>query len=119
MPKYVDGYVVPVPRKSLGIYRRMAMQSAKVWRDHGALEVRECVAEDLTATFATPFPKRLKLKKGETVVFSWITFKSRVQRDRINARVMKDPRTAAMMKGPVPFDCKRMLYGGFVVVVNA
>jgi len=119
MPKYVDGYVVPVPRKRLRAYRRMAAQSAKIWREYGALEFRECVAEDLAAEFGTPFPKQLKLKKGETVMFSWITFKSRAQRDRINAKVMKDPRIAAMMKEPAPFDCKRMLYGGFIAIVDA
>jgi uncharacterized protein YbaA (DUF1428 family) len=118
MPKYVDGYVLPVLKKNLDDYRRIAALSAKVWRKHGALEVRECVGEDLAATFATPFPKQLKLKPGETVIFSWITFKSRSQRDRVSAKVMKDPRIIAMMGKPVPFDCKRMLYGGFVAIVD-
>jgi len=118
MPKYVDGYVLPVPRKNLQTYRRMAARSARVWKEHGALEVRECAGEDLAVRFGRPFPKPLKLKKGETVVFSWITFKSRQQRDRVNAKVMKDPRIVAMMQEPVPFDATRMLYGGFVAIVD-
>jgi uncharacterized protein YbaA (DUF1428 family) len=120
MPKYVDGYVVPLPKKSLSMYRRMAALSGKIWREHGALEFRECVGDDLTVEFGTPFPRQLKLKRGETVMFSWITFKSRRERDRVNAKVMKDPRVAAMMDNKVmPFDCKRMLYGGFTVLVDA
>jgi uncharacterized protein YbaA (DUF1428 family) len=120
MPRYVDGYVVPVPKKNLPVYRRLASMSGKIWREYGAIEYRECVGDDLAVKFGTPFPRQLKLKRGETVVFSWITFKSRGDRDRVNAKVMKDPRIAEMMeKVKVPFDCKRMLYGGFAVLVSA
>ncbi|HKZ97784.1 MAG TPA: DUF1428 domain-containing protein [Hyphomicrobiaceae bacterium] len=117
---YVDGFVVPVPKKSLAAYRRMAEAAGKVWREHGALEFRECVAEDVKVGKLTSFPQSVKLKPGETVVFSWIVFKSRAHRDKVNAKVMKDPRLAAMMdpKG-MPFDAKRMIYGGFETIVEA
>jgi uncharacterized protein YbaA (DUF1428 family) len=118
--RYVDGFVLPVPRKNLAAYRRMARKAGRVWRQHGAVEFRECVGEDLRAKSLVPFPRRIKLKPGETVVFSWIGFKSRAHRDRVNARVMKDPRLAKMMDGQsMPFDVKRMLYGGFEVLVDA
>jgi uncharacterized protein YbaA (DUF1428 family) len=118
--RYVDGYVLPVPRKNLAAYRRMARKAGRIWREHGALEFRECVGQDLNVKTLVPFPRRIKLKPGETVVFSWIGFKSRAQRDRVNARVMKDPRLAAQMKGDaMPFDWRRMLYGGFEVLVDA
>jgi uncharacterized protein YbaA (DUF1428 family) len=118
--RYVDGFVLPVPRKNLAAYRRMARKAGRVWRDHGAVEFRECVGEDLRVKSLVPFPRRIKLKPGETVVFSWIGFKSRAHRDRVNARVMKDPRLAKMMNGQsMPFDVKRMLYGGFEVLVDA
>jgi uncharacterized protein YbaA (DUF1428 family) len=118
--KYVDGFVLPVPKKNLPTYRRIAQKAAKVWREHGALEVRECVGDDLDVKMLVPFPKRIKLKPGETVVFSWIVFKSRADRDRVNAKVMKDPRLAKMMTPKsMPFDVKRMLYGGFKVLVDA
>jgi uncharacterized protein YbaA (DUF1428 family) len=111
---YVDGFVVPVPRKNLKAYRRMAQTAAKVWRDHGALEVRECIADDVKVGKRTSFPRSVKLKPGETVVFSYISYKSRAQRDRINAKVMKDPRLAKMMNPKaMPFDGKRMIFGGF------
>ena len=117
--KYVDGYVVPVPKKNLAAYRRMAQKAGKVWREHGALEFRECVGEDLKANFAASFPGTLKIKPGETVVFSWIMFKSRAHRDSVNAKVMKDPRLAKMMDmKAIPFDSKRMLYGGFKTLVD-
>lgn len=119
MPKYIDGYVLPVAKKKLAAYRQMSARSARVWRDLGALEFRECAGDDLAVKFGRPFPKLLKLKKGETVVFSWIAFKSRAHRDRINAKVMKDPRIIAMMNEPMPFDPARMLYGGFVAMVDA
>ena len=120
MPKYVDGYVMPLARKNIAAYRRLARFAAKVWRDHGALEVRECVGEDLTNKMSVPFPQQLKAKPGETVVFSWIVFKSRKDRDRVNARVMKDPRLANMMDPKkMPFDCTRMVYGGFTTLVEA
>ena len=116
---YVDGFVIPVPKKNLASYRRMARKAAKVWRDHGAVEVLECSGDDLAVKFGLSFPKLTKLKRGETVVFSWIRFKSRADRDRVNAKVMKDPRMNAMMKGmTMPFNVKRMAYGGFKVMVN-
>ena len=117
--KYVDGYVLPVPKKNLAAYRRMAQKAGKVWREHGALEFRECVGDDLKTKMAVSFPQTIKLKKGETVVFSWIVFKSRAHRDSVNAKVMKDPRLAKMMDmKSLPFDSKRMVYGGFKVVVD-
>jgi len=116
---YVDGYVLPVPKKNLKAYFAMARKAAKVWRDHGALEYRECAGDDLDVKFCLPFTKIIKVKPGETVVFSWIVFKSRAHRDRINANVMKDPRLAKMMDPKaLPFDCKRMVCGGFKIVVK-
>jgi uncharacterized protein YbaA (DUF1428 family) len=118
--KYVDGYVLPVPKKNLPAYRRMAEKAGKVWREHGALEFRECVGDDLKTKMAASFPRTIKLKPGEVVVFSRIVFKSRAQRDSVNAKVMKDPRLAKMMDmKTIPFDSKRMLYGGFKVMVDA
>ncbi len=120
MPRYVDGFLLPLPKKNVTTYRRMAKLGAKVWRDHGALEYRECIGEDLAPKFGVPFPRSAKAKKGETVVLAWIVFRSRAHRDRVNARVMKDPRMAKMMAaGPMPFDMKRMAYGGFEVLVEA
>ena len=117
--RYVDGYVVPVPRKNVAAYRRMARKAGKVWRDHGALEYIECVADDVKPGKHTSFPQSVKLKSGETVVFSWIVFKSRAHRDRVNAKVMKDPRLANMMDPKaMPFDAKRMFWGGFKVLVE-
>jgi uncharacterized protein YbaA (DUF1428 family) len=117
---YVDGYVIPVPRAKLPIYRRIAQKAGKVWREYGALEYRECVGDDLQTKMGAPFPRSLKLRRGETVVFSWIVFKSRAHRDAVNAKVMKDPRIAKLMeKEPMPFDVNRMVYGGFKVMVNA
>ena len=117
--RYVDGYVLPVPKKNLQAYRRMAQRAGKVWRDHGALEFRECVADDVKPGKQTSFPQSVKLKPGETVVFSWIVFKSRAHRDRVNAKVMKDPRLANMMDPKaMPFDAKRMFWGGFKVLVE-
>ncbi|MGH7564219.1 MAG: DUF1428 domain-containing protein [Gemmatimonadota bacterium] len=116
---YVDGFVVPVPEKKLDAYRRMSRKAGKVWREHGALEFRECVADDVKPGKLTSFPQSVDLKRGETVVFSWIMFKSRADRDRVNAKVMKDPRLAKMMDPTSnPFDMKRMIYGGFKVVVD-
>jgi uncharacterized protein YbaA (DUF1428 family) len=120
MSQYADGFVIPVPKNKVAAYRRMAAKAAKVWRDHGALDYKECVGDDLDAKFAMPFPRGIRTRPGETVVFSWITYKSRAQRDRINAKVMKDPRLAAMCDPKdMPFDCKRMLYGGFKVIVSS
>jgi uncharacterized protein YbaA (DUF1428 family) len=118
---YVDGFVLPVPKKNVATYRRMARQAGKVWRQHGALQFRECMGDDLNVKgMGATFPRKLAVKRGETVFFSFIVFKSRAHRDRVNARVMKDPRMGKMMEaGPMPFDVKRMLYGGFKVVVEA
>ncbi len=119
MARYVDGFVVPVPKKNLQAYRRMAMRAGKVWKDHGALEYIECIADDVKPGKHTSFPQSVKLKGGETVVFSWIVFKSRAHRDRVNAKVMKDPRLADMMDAKdMPFDGKRMIHGGFEVLVD-
>src|SRR5262245_35838757 len=118
--KYVDGYVLPVPKKKLQFYRRIAQQAGKIWREHGALEYRECVGEDLDVKWGVPFPRQIKAKPGETVVFAWIVFKSRAHRDCVNAKVMKDPRISNMCDPKeMPFDCKRMVYGGFKVLVDA
>lgn len=120
MAHYVDGFVIPIPEKNLDAYVRMAKVAAKVWMEHGALEYRECVAEDIEAPCAKPFAKGIRAKAGETVVFSWIVYKSRAHRDKVNARVMKDPRIAAMCnEKTVPFDTKRLLYGGFKTLVEA
>lgn len=117
---YVDGFVLPVPKKNLQVYRRMSQKAGKVWREHGALEFRECVGDDLNVKGVKTFPRQIKPKTGETVVFSWIVFKSRAHRDRVNAKVMKDPRLAKMMDAKsMPFDAKRMVYGGFRVLVDA
>lgn len=117
---YVDGIVVPVPISKLAAYRRMAKKAGKVWREHGALEYRECVADDVKPGKLTSFPQSVKMKPGETVVFSWIVYKSRTHRDRVTAKVMKDPRITAMMDSKaMPFDGKRMFWGGFKVMVEA
>jgi uncharacterized protein YbaA (DUF1428 family) len=120
MARYVDGFVLPVPKKKVEAYRRIAQKAGKIWREHGALEYRECVGEDLKTKMGVPFPRAARAKTGETVVFSWIVFKSRADRDRVNAKVMKDPRLAPMMDPKaMPFDVKRMVYGGFEVIVEA
>ena len=118
---YVDGFVIPVPKKNVDEYRRIAKLAAKVWKEYGALEVRECVAEDVKVGKLTSFPRAVIRRPGETVVFSWIVYKSRADRDRVNAKVMKDPRLKDMMSNPekMPFDAKRMIYGGFEVIVDA
>ena len=119
MGRYVDGYVVPVPKNNLAAYRRMAEETGKVWREYGALEFVECVADDVRPGEVTSFPQSVKLKKGETVIFAYIVYKSRAQRDRVNAKVMKDPRLAHMMDPKqLPFDARRMFWGGFKVLVN-
>ncbi len=111
---YVDGFVVPVPKRKIEAYRAMARKGAKIWREHGALEYHECIGDDTPYGKRTSFPRSVKLKPGEVVVFSWIVYKSRAQRDRVNAKVMKDPRLASMMDPKsLPFDAKRMMYGGF------
>jgi len=118
--RYVDGYVLPVPNKNLLTYKRIAEQAGAIWKEHGALEYRECSGDDLANKWGMTFGQALKLKRGETAVFAWIVFKSRAHRDRVNAKVMKDPRMNTMMdaKKP-PFDVKRMVYGGFTVMVDA
>jgi uncharacterized protein YbaA (DUF1428 family) len=117
---YVDGFLLPIPKKNLAVYRRMAKLASKVWREHGALEYRECVGDDLAVKMVLPFTRVTKAKRGETVVFSWVVYKSRAHRDRVVAKVMKDPRLAKMaVPGGMPFDPKRMSYGGFKVIVEA
>ncbi|MGH7509734.1 MAG: DUF1428 domain-containing protein [Gemmatimonadales bacterium] len=117
--RYVDGFLLPVPKKNLPAYRRMAQKAGRIWREHGALEFRECVGDDLNVKGVKTFPRQIKPKSGETVVFSWIVFKSRTHRDRVNAKVMKDPRLANMMDPKaMPFDSKRMVYGGFKTLVD-
>jgi len=117
---YVDGFVVPVPKRNLKAYLTMSRKGRKVWLDHGALEYRECAGDDIGAKKGiAAFPRTLKLKPGETVFFSWITYKSKAHRDRVNAKVMKDPRLNSMMDGKgMPFDAKRMVYGGFRVLIS-
>jgi uncharacterized protein YbaA (DUF1428 family) len=116
---YVDGFVVPVPKKNLAAYRSMARKAGKVWKEHGAIEFRECVADDVKVGKWTSFPRSVKLKRGETVMFSYIVYKSRADRDRVLAKVMKDKRLAKMMDGKaMPFDAKRMIYGGFKSIVD-
>ena len=118
--RYVDGFVLPVPKKNVPAYRRMAQKAGKVWREHGALEFIECVADDVKPGKHTSFPQSVKLKPGEMVVFSYIVYKSRAHRNRVNAKVMKDPRLAKMMDPKaMPFDGKRMFWGGFKVLVDA
>jgi uncharacterized protein YbaA (DUF1428 family) len=114
---YVDGYLLPVPRRNLAAYRRMARLGAKIWLEHGALEYRECVGDDLAPPCGTPFPKLMKLRRGEVPVFSWIVYRSKAQRDRVNAAVMKDPRMVPP-PGGMPFDLRRMAVGGFRVLVE-
>jgi uncharacterized protein YbaA (DUF1428 family) len=117
---YVDGFIVAVPKKNLDAYVRMAKRSGKVWREHGALDYREWVADDVKVGKRTSFPRSVKLKPDETVVFSWITYKSRTHRDRVNKKVMADPRLKDMMNPKtLPFDAKRMIYGGFESLVKA
>ena len=116
---YVDGFVLPVKKRQLATYRSMARQAGKVWRQHGALEFHECIADDVPHGKRTSFPRSVKLKRGETVVWSYIVYKSRTHRDRVNAKVMKDPRmTSIMNPKALPFDGKRMIFGGFKVLVE-
>ena len=120
MAGYVDGYVLPIPKKYLKAYRRMAKLAGKVWCEHGALDYKECSGDDLDIRMGRSFSRQMKTKPGETVVFAYVLFKSRRHRDRVNANVMKDPRLAGMgdMRS-LPFDPKRMVYGGFKVLVDA
>lgn len=114
---YVDGFVVPVPIKNLAAYRSMSRKAGKLWREHGALEYYECVADDVKPGKLTSFPQSVKLKPGETVVFAWIVYKSRADRNRVNKKVMADPRLAKMSPKDSPFDMKRMIWGGFKMMV--
>ncbi len=116
---YVDGFVLPIPTKNMAAYRKMARLAGKVWREHGALDYKECIADDVKPGKHTSFPQSVKLKAGETVVFSYIVYKSKADRNRINKKVMADPRLAAMMDPKrMPFDGKRMFWGGFKVFVD-
>jgi uncharacterized protein YbaA (DUF1428 family) len=117
---YVDGFVLPVPKKKMAAYRSLAKKAGKIWREHGALDYKECVADDVKPGKLTSFPQSVKLKAGETVVFAYIVYKSRAHRDRVNAKVFKDPRMAAMGEPKdMPFDARRMIWGGFKVLVQA
>lgn len=118
MAEYVDGFVLPVLKKNINAYRRIAQKASEVWLDHGALDYRECTGDDLNVKWGVRFPKLAKTKPGETVVFAWITYKSKAHRDKVNAKVMKDPRLKCDMAS-MPFDCKRMAYGGFKTIVQA
>ena len=118
MPKYVDGFIVPVPKKKLQAYRRLAQLAGRIWREHGALDYVECVAEDVKPGKVTSFPQSVKLKAGETVIFAWIVYKSRAHRDRVNKKVMADPRITSIDGKSVPFDGKRLIFGGFAVLVQ-
>lgn len=119
MPKYIDGFVIPVPKKKVNEYARLARIGCKVWKDHGAVGYMECVGDDLDVPFGLPFPKGLRLKKGETVLFSFIIFKSKAHRDRVNRKAMTDPRLVESCDPKkMPFDVKRMFYGGFSAIVS-
>jgi uncharacterized protein YbaA (DUF1428 family) len=117
--KYVDGFVLAVPKSKINSYLRLARTCSKIWLEHGALEFRECLGDDLQIKMGVPFPKMIKTKPKETVVFSWITYKSRAHRDSVNSKVMKDSRMKNMDPKSMPFDSKRMVYGGFKILVNA
>ena len=120
MPHYVDGFLLPVPKDKIDLYGQIADEAGKIWREHGALEYRECVGDDLDVKGQVPFPRVIETKPDETVVFAWIVFESREHRDAVNAKVMADPRMASMgEKGEMPFDFKRMAYGGFKTIVEA
>ncbi|WP_137176024.1 DUF1428 domain-containing protein [Massilia sp. HP4] len=116
---YVDGFVLPLPKSKLDQYREMSNKCADIWREHGALEYRECIADDVPDGKITSFPQSVKLEDGEAVVFSWIVYESRAHRDEVNGKVEKDPRMADMMlPGFMPFDGKRLIYGGFEMFID-
>ena len=120
MSKYVDGFVLPLPKNKVEVYRNIAENAAKIWREHGALEYRECALEDPTAKECVPFPQLANVKPDETVIFAWIVYESRAHRDEVNAKVMADPRITEMSgEESMPFDGKRMAYGGFETLVEA
>ncbi len=118
--KYVDGFVLVVPKSKLAVYKKMALEGARMWKEYGALDYKECIADDMSAKWALPFPQLTKAKKNEVVFFSFITFKSRAHRDQVNAKVMKNMKTqdADSKKMEMPFDMKKMAYGGFKVLVQ-
>jgi uncharacterized protein YbaA (DUF1428 family) len=117
--RYVDGFLIPIPKKNIAAYKRISSQAGKIWCELGALEYRECVGDDMKISTGVGFPSRLRLKRGEAAVFSWIVYRSRAHRDSVNKRIMKDKRILAMMeKEAMPFDVKRMTYGGFRVLVD-
>ena len=119
MARYVDGFVLPLPKKNLDAYRKLARRAGKVWRDHGALEYIECVADDVKSGEVTSFPQSVQLKRDETVVFAWIVYKSRAHRDKVLENAMADPRLADMMDPQaMPFDARRMFWGGFRTIVE-
>jgi uncharacterized protein YbaA (DUF1428 family) len=115
---YVDGYLLPIPKKKLAAYRKMAEMGRKIWTKHGALDYRECAGDDLAAKWGMPFTRTLKLKPGETAIFAYIVFKSRAHRDRVNAKVMKEMGAMGGPPADMPFDMKRMVYGGFKTIVE-
>ena len=115
---YVDGFLLSIPRANIRAYQQVSRRAGRVWREHGALEYRECVSDDLTQKMGRTFTRAAAAKPREVVVFSWIVYKSRADRDRVNRKVMNDPRISRAMKGPMPFDVKRMSYGGFKMIVN-
>lgn len=116
---YVDGFILPLPTSNIEKYREVATRCGEIWREHGALQFRECIADDVKPGKLTSFPQAVNLAEGETVIFSWIVYESRAQRDEVNDKVMKDPRMAELMKPEaMPFDGKRMVYGGFDVLVD-
>lgn len=119
MPKYVDGFLLPLKKENVAAYRRIARQAGRIWREHGALDYKECVGDDMNPECGLPFPRQMKLRDGEVAVLAWIVYRSRRDRDRINAAVQEDPRMAKMCDPKsVPFDVKRMVYGGFEVLVD-
>lgn len=120
MPNYVDGFVLPVPKKKLKAYLKIARAASVIFKEHGALEYRECVGEDLNPPVGLSFPKGIRSKPSEAIIFAYVVYQSKAHRNRVNARAMKDPRLGELCKdGKVPFDCDRMLYGGFKTIVEA
>ena len=116
---YVDGFLLPIRRRNIARYKKLAQLAARVWREHGAVEYRECAGDDLKVQMGTSFLRASRARAGETAIFAWIAYKSRAHRDRVNKKVMKDPRIAKMMNDKnMPFDVKRMAYGGFRVIVD-
>lgn len=118
MARYVDGFVIPVPRDRLNEYKRLARKASKIWLEHGALEYVECEGDDVPWGKRTSFPRSVKAQEDETVVFAWIVYRSKAERDRVNKKAMNDPRLAGMDIKSVPFDARRMIYGGFRTFVQ-